>query len=543
MDTDHRSFATAWITLPLLAALFWTVPVLGDPGAEPLPNWLDPSERQAPPEDWFQGGLRDAPPTGSRLPAEYEPTWAVVIGWEGYTSMLQSIAQASYAAGAEVWCAGSGAPSSISGIPSSHYQRISTCPLDTVWMRDYGPYGMILPDGEVAITDSRYRHYQYRVQDDALPCCLAGDQSLDCYSINTAGSGNQWVTLDGGNVMVTTGGELYMTSRTYNWNTHLTQNQVDSALMEYFGVHTVRTIDYCGYPGNPADGTGHIDMIAKLLDEDTVLVANADGWTYDSTLEAAVSDFTGWGFQVVRADCWYSGGTWYTYTNSLIVNDHILIPSYSGHSADNAAAVAVYQAAMPGVTVTAINSDSSITAGGSIHCVTQLIPLGGDAPTATPTEEPTATATATPDPTPDPTGEPTQAPTPTAALTGTPEPTAPPGTLGVRLVMNSDLFEGGDPFHLGATTWNDTPEARTLSMFLLLEVTGQYWFWPDWTTETSCQNRRLEAGLLQEDEAILDFTWPDDAGVLTGAYFWGALATPDWTELVGDYHRLGWGSR
>ncbi|MGQ0507261.1 MAG: proprotein convertase P-domain-containing protein, partial [Myxococcaceae bacterium] len=47
-------------------------------------------------------------------------------------------------------------------------------------------------------------------------------------------------------------------------------------------------------------------------------------------------------------------------------------PSYQG--ADNEGARAVYQQALPGYTVVLINSDASITSGGSIHCVTQQVP-------------------------------------------------------------------------------------------------------------------------------------------------------------------------
>lgn len=57
------------------------------------------------------------------------------------------------------------------------------------------------------------------------------------------------------------------------------------------------------------------------------------------------------------------------------------MPSYSGHDKDNADAEKAYKEGMPGVTAVPVNSDESITAGGSIHCVTQTIPAyqGGKA--------------------------------------------------------------------------------------------------------------------------------------------------------------------
>ena len=79
-------------------------------------------------------------------------------------------------------------------------------------------------------------------------------------------------------------------------------------------------------------------------------------------------------YKVITVKAWTEGGTWYTYTNSLIVNKVAIIPSYSGHPTEEAAAKAAYEAGISGVTVVQVPSDDSITAGGSIHCTTQLIP-------------------------------------------------------------------------------------------------------------------------------------------------------------------------
>ncbi len=49
-----------------------------------------------------------------------------------------------------------------------------------------------------------------------------------------------------------------------------------------------------------------------------------------------------------RTPGWRVGGTHYTYTNSVIFNDIVFIPSFSGYATENAQAVAVFQAAFPG---------------------------------------------------------------------------------------------------------------------------------------------------------------------------------------------------
>jgi hypothetical protein len=75
---------------------------------------------------------------------------------------------------------------------------------------------------------------------------------------------------------------------------------------------------------------------------------------------------------VLRVNGYYDNYVWYTYTNSLIVNGYVLMPIYSKYSSSNIEAQKLYEQA--GLKVITINSDNSITAGGSIHCVTQSIP-------------------------------------------------------------------------------------------------------------------------------------------------------------------------
>ena len=226
--------------------------------------------------------------------------------------------------------------------------------------------------GKVAIVDSIYRHYQYRKNDDALPVNLGKAKKIDVYGMQ--------MILDGGNVMVDSYGNLFMTKRTYIWNSGMSQGQVDSMLKANFKVKNIYTFEYSGYPKEPADGTGHIDMFMKLLNDHTVLVSVAETEPFKSNSEKAIAFFKdktapdGKPYKVITVKGWSESGAWYTYTNSTIVNKAAIIPSFSGHSQEEAAAKAAYEAGIPGVTVVQVPSDDSITAGGAIHCVTQTIP-------------------------------------------------------------------------------------------------------------------------------------------------------------------------
>ena len=337
----------------------------------PLPNWIDARRERADGKPPSVSASRAVPPADFHIPAEYEPVGAVVIGWAGYTDMLSAIGRAVTGAGhAQLW--GVGAPSSIQGVPAASYTRINA-PLDTVWVRDYGPFGMSAGSARPGIVDTIYRHYQYRRNDDAVPVVVGRAKKIEVFGMP--------LILDGGNLMVDSKSNLFMTKRTYLWNSDKSQQQVDALLKSYFGVKNVYAFDYSGYPGEPADGTGHIDMFMKLLNDNTVLISVAATEPFKSNSEKAIAFFkgrkapNGQAYKIITVKGWENYGTWYTYTNSLLVNNVAIIPSYSGHLTEEAAAKAAYEAGMPGVTVVPVPSDQSIGAGGSIHCVTQTIPV------------------------------------------------------------------------------------------------------------------------------------------------------------------------
>ena len=337
---------------------------------KPLPNWIDYTREKSDGMSPEHFSNRIAPPDTFRLSAEYESTKAVVIGWSSYKTMLREISGIiGRDTDVELWAVSG--PASISGVPDDRYRSID-CGINTVWMRDYGPFGINEVTNEVAVVDSIYRHYSYRRYDDKIPTCVANRQGIESFAMN--------LILDGGNVMVDSKRNLFMTKRTYVWNDNKTKEEVDLLLKEYFNVHKIHVFDYAGYPSSPADGTGHIDMYIKLLNDSTVLITETQDEPYKTACEKALGYFksiktpAGGNYKIIRIPGWSSGRTWYTYTNSLIVNDIVMIPSYSGHADKEIVVKKAYEDGIPGIKVRFINSDSSITAGGSIHCVTQLIP-------------------------------------------------------------------------------------------------------------------------------------------------------------------------
>ncbi|MDD5210599.1 MAG: agmatine deiminase family protein [Elusimicrobiales bacterium] len=335
----------------------------------PLPNWVDQSREKAdgkPPV--MAPTMRGTTPSDFRMPAEYESVGAVVMGWAAYTPMLTGIAKAVTGPGkAQLWVVAG--PASIPGVPAASYTRINA-PLDTVWARDYGPVGLSAGTGRPGIVDAIYRHYQYRRDDDAVPGVIGKTKNIGVYAMP--------IIMDGGNLLMDSKGNLFMTKRTYLWNSNMSEEQVNNHLKNYLKAKNIITFDYAGYPGEPGDGTGHLDMFVKLLNDHTVLISVADTEPFKSNSEKAIAYFKGRKapdgetYKIITIKAWYDGA-WYTYTNSLVVNNTAIISSFAGHQAEDAAAKAAYESA--GFNVVQVPSDDSIVAGGAIHCVTQTIPV------------------------------------------------------------------------------------------------------------------------------------------------------------------------
>ncbi|MBN1355471.1 hypothetical protein JXA40_04265 [bacterium] len=167
-------------------------------------------------------------------------------------------------------------------------------------------------------------------------------------------------------------------------------------------------------------------------------------------------------------------------------------------------------------------------------------------PTVPPTNTPPTTYTVLPSitPTPDNTAIPTVTPTsgsqsPTPESTDTPGyPTStatPPGPphLVLTIQTNQDLYRTGDLFRLTNTIQNGGPTIL-LDEYILLDVFGQYWFWPGWSEGIDWQPVNIP-GSETMVQTILEFIWPGNTGSASGLIFWAALLKPETAELACDY--------
>ncbi|MBN2053387.1 hypothetical protein JW905_00610, partial [bacterium] len=134
---------------------------------------------------------------------------------------------------------------------------------------------------------------------------------------------------------------------------------------------------------------------------------------------------------------------------------------------------------------------------------------------------------------------------PTISPTGPPSPTRPPGTptpipspyptpgtRAVSLTTNLGLYRAGDPFLLTCRTVNRGFTVE-VDHYIVLDVYGDYWFWPAWTPDLAAVWRHYGQD-WDQTEVILDFTWPSAAGAASDILFWGALLEPGGWALMSN---------
>lgn len=100
--------------------------------------------------------------------------------------------------------------------------------------------------------------------------------------------------------------------------------------------------------------------------------------------------------------------------------------------------------------------------------------------------------------------------------------------------MPGEHFEPGDPCMLVAMICNHESTAMVgVPFFVVLDVFGQYYFGPGFTTELNYWIVDVAPGLLQV-QIIPVFLWPSGAGSAEGLVFYGAMTDPQITTIIGD---------
>ncbi|MEE9440580.1 MAG: agmatine deiminase family protein, partial [Candidatus Thermoplasmatota archaeon] len=305
--------------------------------------------------------LLDPPPTPIRQPAEFEPMQGVLIRYP-FGISYEIIAEMAEDAEVVTIVASTSQQTYVESQYQSHGVNLDHCsfliaPTDSYWTRDYGPWFIFNGGDEQGIVDFIYN--RPRPNDDAIPSAYANDQGLPLYNMPLEHTGGNYMT-DGQGISIST--DLVWTE-----NSGYTHSQIDDIVLDYLGIHTYHVV-----PDVNGQYIEHIDCWAKYLAPDTIMIREVpqSHSQYDE-IEAAVDYFES---QTSSYDTPYEVVRVYTpndqpYTNSLILNDKVLVPITGSQWDDDA--IESYENAMPGYEV--LGFTGSWVSTDALHCRTKGI--------------------------------------------------------------------------------------------------------------------------------------------------------------------------
>ena len=348
-----------------------------------LPRNLTVEEQSRLHEIGISRTITDPPDSIVYTPAEFDSVAGIIFAWEAYSTLLtELIKEVAEEDTAWIVVDNTSEENSVSNTLSNanvnmDHVVFQVIPTNSVWIRDYGPWWIIEPENSRAIIDLVYN--RPRPLDDAYP-----ESAAEYYGINYYGLG---LIEAGGNMLLDGQGSVIVSNVIFDgsqgFDPNLTQDQLEQYFLDYFGVHKVIVT-----PHLINDGTGHIDMFVKLINDTTVIVGEYENQSagfsgnYDICNQVAnqlANETNGAGrpFNIVRMPMPpYNNGITYTYINSLIVNKKVLVPIYgfSTEFANDDSVLALYETIMPGVEAVGFDCNQIIPANGAIHCIAMKVP-------------------------------------------------------------------------------------------------------------------------------------------------------------------------
>ncbi|MBK7228842.1 MAG: agmatine deiminase family protein [Ignavibacteriales bacterium] len=319
------------------------------------------------------------PPTPVRTMAEWEELQGIIITWTSYTTILRQIVDYAQDEGlVYIVCSDSNSVKSFltsGGVPLINLKFLITS-FNSIWVRDYGPWSVYAGVSDtLKIIDWIYN--RPRPLDDDVPVYFANYTSLPIYQTTTPPYD---LIATGGNFMTDGHGTGFSSNLILDENPGKTESQINLIMNKFMGLDR-----YIKMQTLPYDDIHHIDMHMKLLDEETLLVGQyplgvADGPQIEANLQYILNNFLtcyGRPYKVVRIPMppengqYPPSGDYRTYTNSIIVNKTVIVPTYELQY--DTTALRIYREAMPGYRVVGINSNTIITSLGAIHCITKEV--------------------------------------------------------------------------------------------------------------------------------------------------------------------------
>ncbi len=257
------------------------------------------------------------------------------------------------------------------GVSAENVQLVEV-PVVGMWIRDFGPSFIRLPDGQFMALDALYIRRDH-MPDDWIPRYLAGYFKLPVADVP--------LRLNGGNLLANGEGWLFTTTQvlTFNMRDGISQEEIGGLLRRYYGAEHWMVFEPLS--GEP---TQHIDMFMTLVARDIAVVATLDAdedpvnarRLDEAAAQVAKAQTRSGPMRVHRIPMpSHADGKWRTYTNVIFANETLLIPSYPDVSPDlDRRALEIYSKLLPERRIVQIDASSIIQKNGSLHCISIQVP-------------------------------------------------------------------------------------------------------------------------------------------------------------------------
>ena len=295
------------------------------------------------------------PPSGVRNPGEFEQATGIFVRWPlGVPyDFLVHVSNNSF-----LWVivSSSQQASASSALASAGVNMSNTdfliAPTNTIWVRDYGPWFVMLADGTQGIFN--YTYNRPRPLDNNIPVVVGSTWGIPVYTSD--------IVHTGGNYMSTGLDQSMSTTLVYDENGG-NVSWVNGQMEDYLGV-----TDYFTMDDPNVTAIEHIDCWAKVLSPTRVMILQVSPSASNYALIEAAADLFaatdnpyGTKWDVYRV---FSSGT-EGYTNGLLHNDTFYLPVWN--TSNDTPAIAAYQTAMPGYTIIPVYH-SGFSSGDALHC-------------------------------------------------------------------------------------------------------------------------------------------------------------------------------
>lgn len=271
------------------------------------------------------------------------------------------------------------------GVPPNR-MRLHIAPSNDSWARDHGPV-TVLCEGEPTLLD-----FQFNGWGGKYPAGLDNTLTRELFLAEAFGNAvleHMDLVLEGGSIEADGSGTLLTTSDCLlspTRNPDLSWEQLEEKLSALFGINHFLWLDHGHLLGDDTDS--HIDTLARFCDVNTIAYVSCEDSSDDHYAELKKMEEQLQHMKSITDECYRleplplpsakvsNDGRRLpaTYTNFLIINDAVLVPTYDDPADE--AALACLRQCFPKREVIGIDCLPLIKQNGSLHCVTMQLPMG-----------------------------------------------------------------------------------------------------------------------------------------------------------------------